>query len=135
MTERDEAPSVTTDRRDLLARCAAAVARARSLRSRYDLLAEQSQRLQEASTRSRRARQEPAGQQQEGPELRSALRDAAKSYARELRARDVSPQAMLILVKNAADVHAAAPLAPFEAAEIVGDVVRWSIEAYYEAGA
>jgi hypothetical protein len=63
--------------------------------------------------------------------LRRELRAAAVSYARTLRSLHVEPQRMLVLVKTAADVSESA-LPPAQQASIVGDVVRWSIDAYYD---
>ena len=61
--------------------------------------------------------------------LRALVRAAATAYARQLRAEGASPERMLVLVKAAA-VHQGSP--GFGAQELTNDIVRWSIEAYYD---
>ena len=60
--------------------------------------------------------------------LRSTVRGAAAAYARRLRDEGVTPERMLVLVKATTD--AAGP--GFGARELTNDIVRWSIEAYFD---
>ena len=63
------------------------------------------------------------------PALRALVRAAATTYARQLRAQGTTPERMLVLVKAAA-AHQGSP--GFGAQELTNDIVRWSIEAYYD---
>jgi hypothetical protein len=62
--------------------------------------------------------------------LRAVVRAAATAYARRLRAEGTAPERMVVLVKDAAS-HPSTP--GFGARELTYDVVRWSIEAYFDA--
>jgi hypothetical protein len=61
--------------------------------------------------------------------LRALVRAAATAYARQLRAHGTAPERMLVLVKAAA-AYQGSP--GFGAQELTNDIVRWSIEAYYD---
>ena len=61
--------------------------------------------------------------------LRALLRAATVSYARRLRAESATPERMLVLVKRA--VGHPSSLAS-EAQELTNDVIRRSIEAYFD---
>ena len=70
---------------------------------------------------------------QESVALRAELRASVTAYVRQLKADGMPSERMLVQVKSA--VHDATPpeLDPYEARELMEDVVRWSIEAYYHA--
>ena len=60
--------------------------------------------------------------------LRALVRASATAYARRLKADGLPPERMLVLVKDAAG-HPGEP--GFAARELTSDVVRWSIDAYF----
>ena len=62
--------------------------------------------------------------------LRAVVRAAATAYARQLKAEGLPPERMLVLVKEATS-HQGFP--GFGAQELTNDIVRWSIEAYFDA--
>lgn len=77
-----------------------------------------------------RLRERSAAGRAEQAELRGAMGD----YVRRLRADGVPPQSMLVLVKEALRESTPAGLAALEAREaLTAEVVRWSVEAYYDA--
>jgi len=61
--------------------------------------------------------------------LRTLTRAAATAYVRRLRDDGVTPERMLVLVKTAAGQPGAQG---FGARELTQDIVRWSIEAYFD---
>lgn len=61
--------------------------------------------------------------------LRALVRASATAYVRRLKEAGMPPERMLVLVKNAAGHPGAAG---FAAQELTNDVVRWSIEAYFD---
>ena len=61
--------------------------------------------------------------------LRALLRASATAYARRLRADDIPPERMVVLVKEAAGQPSSIG---FAAQELTSDMVRWSIEAYFD---
>ena len=61
--------------------------------------------------------------------LKALVRASATAYARRLRDEGLTPERMLVLVKVAAG-HPGAH--GFGARELTNDVVRWSIEAYFD---
>jgi nucleotide-binding universal stress UspA family protein len=61
--------------------------------------------------------------------LRALARAAATAYARQLRAEGLPPERMLVLVKQATS-HQGFP--GFGAQQLTNDIVRWSIEAYFD---
>jgi hypothetical protein len=61
--------------------------------------------------------------------LRALARAAATAYARQLKAEGLTPERMLVLVKGATS-HYGFP--GFGAQELTNDIVRWSIEAYFD---
>lgn len=61
--------------------------------------------------------------------LRALVRASATAYVRQLRAEGVTPERMLVLVKAAT---AAPGPTGFGSQELTNDVVRWSIEAYFD---
>lgn len=66
-------------------------------------------------------------------ELRSQLRNCVLDYARLLHSDGVPPEQMLVLVKRA--VLEGPPWANSdEEQKLLADVVRWSVEGYYETG-
>jgi hypothetical protein len=62
--------------------------------------------------------------------LRALVRASATAYARRLKADGLPPERMLVLVKTAAG-HPGEP--GFGARELTSDVVRWSIDAYFNS--
>jgi hypothetical protein len=69
----------------------------------------------------------------ESAALRSQLRDSATAYARHLHDDGLPSERMLVLVKAAVREATPSQLDPFEARELMDEIVRWSIEAYYAA--
>ena len=61
--------------------------------------------------------------------LRALVRAAATAYARRLRAEGAAPERMLVLVKSATTYRGSPG---FGAQELTNDIVRWSIEAYFD---
>ena len=61
--------------------------------------------------------------------LRALVRAAATAYARRLRDEGAAPERMLVLVKSATTYHGSPG---FGAQELTNDIVRWSIEAYFD---
>jgi len=61
--------------------------------------------------------------------LRALVRASATAYARRLRDEGLPPERMLVLVKVAAGHPGTLG---FGARELTNDVVRWSIEAYFD---
>jgi hypothetical protein len=62
--------------------------------------------------------------------LRAMARAAATAYARQLKAEGLPPERMLVLVKEATSYQG---FPGFGAQELTNDIVRWSIEAYFDA--
>jgi len=60
---------------------------------------------------------------------RALARAAATAYARRVRAKGLAPEQMLVLVKAATSIHG---LLGFGAQALTSDIVRWSIDAYFE---
>jgi len=60
---------------------------------------------------------------------RALARAAATAYARRVRAEGLAPEQMLVLVKAATSIHG---LLGFGAQALTSDIVRWSIDAYFE---
>ena len=84
-------------------------------------------------TRAAALREDADRARQESAARRTELREAVRAYVRDLRDEGQPPQRMLVLVKSA--VRDSTPLRtePLEARqELTADVVRWSVEAYYE---
>jgi hypothetical protein len=65
--------------------------------------------------------------------IRAELRASVTAYARHLRTDGVPPERMLVLVKSAVREATPAELDAVEARDLMEDVVRWSIDAYYHA--
>jgi hypothetical protein len=61
--------------------------------------------------------------------LRALVRASATAYARRLRDDGTTPERMVVLVKAAA-AHRGVP--EFSVQELTNDIVRWSIEAYFD---
>lgn len=61
--------------------------------------------------------------------LRAMVRAAATAYVRRLRAEGTTPERMLVLVKSAT-IDRGFP--GFGAQALTNDIVRWSIEAYFD---
>lgn len=61
--------------------------------------------------------------------LRALARAAATAYARRLKAEGLTPERMLVLVKTATSNHG---VPGFGAQELTRDIVRWSIDAYFD---
>jgi hypothetical protein len=70
---------------------------------------------------------------QESVDLREQLRASVSAYARRLRAEGQPSERMLILVKTAVREAVPPELDSVELRELLEDVVRWSVEAYYDA--
>lgn len=60
---------------------------------------------------------------------RALAHAAATAYARQLKAEGVAPEQMLVLVKAATSIHG---LLGFGAQALTSDIVRWSIDAYFD---
>ena len=60
---------------------------------------------------------------------RALARAAATAYARRVRAEGLAPEQMLVLVKAATSIHG---LLGFGAQALTSDIVRWSIDAYFD---
>jgi len=60
---------------------------------------------------------------------RALPRAAATAYARQLKAEGLAPEQMLVLVKAATSLHG---LLGFGAQALTSDIVRWSIDAYFD---
>jgi hypothetical protein len=68
--------------------------------------------------------------------VRAELREAAEAYARLLHGEGVSPEHMLVRVKEtvlAARDGASTPAGRHEFEVLMQDLVTWSIDAYYAA--
>ena len=61
--------------------------------------------------------------------LRAVVRASATAYARRLRSDGETPERMLVLVKAATVNHR---FPGFGAQELTNDLIRWSIEAYFD---
>lgn len=61
--------------------------------------------------------------------LRALVRASATAYARRLRTEGTTPERMVVLVKAAATHHG---VPEFSVQELTNDIVRWSIEAYFD---
>jgi hypothetical protein len=61
--------------------------------------------------------------------LRALVRASATAYARRLRADGATPERMLVLVKTAAGASSSPG---FGMQQLTNDIVRWSIEAYFD---
>ena len=72
---------------------------------------------------------EPAGATDDLRTLRALARAAATAYARRLRDDGLTPERMLVLVKTAANQNGSPG---YGAQELTNDIVRWSIEAYFD---
>jgi hypothetical protein len=82
-----------------------------------------------AEVRPERFRSSDLGVGSELQSLRALVWASAGAYARRLRDEGLTPERMLVLVKVAADHPGARG---FWARELTNDVVRWSIEAYFD---
>ena len=82
-----------------------------------------------AAVRADAPRSNDQGVGSEFQSLRTLVRASATAYARRLRDEGLTPERMLVLVKVAAG-HPGAH--GFSARELTNDVVRWSIEAYFD---
>ncbi len=60
---------------------------------------------------------------------RALVRTAATAYARRVKADGLPPEQMLVLVKAATSIHG---LLGFGAQALTNDIVRWSIDAYFD---
>jgi hypothetical protein len=103
------------------ARAAIRASRERALRSRAALgraerLADESQRIMDASAA-----------------LRDQLRAAVTAYVRDLRDDGLPSERVVVLVKSAIREATPPELDPSEARQLMADAVRWTVEAYYEA--
>jgi hypothetical protein len=65
--------------------------------------------------------------------LRAELRASVTAYVRRLRADGEPPQRMLVLVKETLADAFPSELDPTERRVLQADVIRWSIDAYYQA--
>ena len=91
-------------------------ARGQALLERTTLLADESQRLREASL-----------------QLRTQLRSAVTTYVRNLRDAGTPPERVLVSVKGVVRESFCRELSAAGARALLEDVVRWSIDAYYDA--
>jgi hypothetical protein len=60
---------------------------------------------------------------------RALARAAATAYARRVKADGLPPEQMLVLVKAATSIHG---LLGFGAQALTSDIVKWSIDAYFD---
>jgi hypothetical protein len=109
--------------RQTLARARTRVADSRGLTAQSSTLLARAEALVDASATTVQASQA----------LRAELRAAVTAYVRYLRVDGVPPERMLVLVKSAIREAAPPELDAHEARDLVEDVVRWSVEAYYHA--
>ena len=65
--------------------------------------------------------------------LRAELRAYVTTYSRELRAAGVPPESMLVRVKSAVLGAAPPELGQVGVRELLDDVVKWSIKAFFDA--
>jgi hypothetical protein len=72
---------------------------------------------------------EPAGTGDDLRALRALARAAATAYVRRLKTEGLEPERMLVLVKAATTGHGSPG---YGARELSDDIVRWSIEAYFD---
>jgi hypothetical protein len=109
--------------RQTLARARTRVADSRELTAHSSTLLARAETLVDASAATMQASQA----------LRAELRAGVTAYVRLLRADGVPPERMLVLVKST--IREATPLGldAHEVRDLVEDVVRWSVEAYYHA--
>ena len=70
---------------------------------------------------------------QESIALRAQLRASVTAYVRHLKSDGLPPERMLVLVKTTVREGLPEDLDVYEARELMEDVVRWSVEAYYHA--
>ena len=70
----------------------------------------------------------------ESQALRAQLRAYVTAYVRHLKAEGLPPERTIVLVKTAVRDGTPPELDVWEARELMEDVVRWSVEAYYHAG-
>jgi hypothetical protein len=70
---------------------------------------------------------------QDSVALRAQLRASVTAYVCHLRGDGVPAERMLVLVKSAVREATPPELDVWEACELMEDVVRWSVEAYYDA--
>ncbi len=61
--------------------------------------------------------------------LRAVVRASATAYAQRLRNEGETPERMLVLVKTAIGTYR---IPGFSAQELTNDLIRWSIEAYFD---
>ncbi len=124
-------------RHELLVRLASSFAYARVLRILADVEPTLTKEMADSSlaprlyARELRARVALTGRRMDENRLRSELRSAVVAYARALHERDVPPQKMLVMVKDAAQVPTPVTLATSDAKDIVADIVEWAIGGYY----
>ncbi len=69
----------------------------------------------------------------ESAALRAQLRASVTAYVHHLKADGLPPERMLILVKSVVLDASPAALDVDDARRLMDDVVRWSVEAYYDA--
>jgi hypothetical protein len=65
--------------------------------------------------------------------LRAQLRASVTAYVHHLRAEELPSERVLVLVKSTVREAAPPELDVVEARDLMEDVVRWSIEAYYQS--
>ena len=65
--------------------------------------------------------------------LRAELRASVTAYVHHLRADGIPPERMLVLVKATLRESTPPELDAVEARTLMEDVVRWSVDAYYDA--
>ena len=63
---------------------------------------------------------------------RAELRAAVTALTRRLRDEGATPELVLVEVKSAVQEHLLPTLGPNEIRDLVTDVVRWAIEAYFD---
>lgn len=74
----------------------------------------------------------PARMLQDSGALRAQLRASVTAYVRRLKAEGLPPERTIVLVKSAVRDGTPPELDAWEARELMEDVVRWSVEAYYD---
>jgi len=122
---------------EMLARLAGAFTYARVLRVLADVEPELTRTMEctplapRLYARELRARVALTGRGMDEAQLRCELRSAVAAFARTLRTRNVSPETMLVTVKQTARVPAPSEVRPDEVSRLHADIVEWAVGGYY----
>jgi hypothetical protein len=121
----DQQRTTRDERRAILARCVATLARSMALVER----ARRQLEIAEELDQHFHARAQSGVDDRESAEVRQAV----ELYTRQLWAQGEPPQRALVMVKETAADAAKPYLLAHDADELLSDVVRWSIDAYFAA--